>query len=347
MKLKIDNEFKSLIPPLTTEEYNQLEENIIEDGCLHSIIIWDNTIIDGHNRYQICTENNIPFSTRPMIFDSKEDAIDWIIKHQLGRRNLTEFQISKLRGEQYLNEKKRKEDSLKQNLPKDHFDPTGRISEKLGSEHGVSCPTIRRDADFAKALKTIKSNIGEEAEQKILTKDIKTTKADVLRLASLPVEDQKKIFNNDPKVIKLNVSGEEVKAFNHKPKEPVKCPTCSTFKTNFKTKDMCTDCYSYIESEKLKGNIIDAKALKNIDIDFDAMLSDLKSVKLVKVEADDDIPECIRMFKELIIILDTFLVNLNNYANQQLSEDTKERLILLIEECKDFKKLLEELTNEK
>lgn len=33
MQLKIDPEFQSLIPPLTPEEFRQLETNIIEDGC--------------------------------------------------------------------------------------------------------------------------------------------------------------------------------------------------------------------------------------------------------------------------------------------------------------------------
>lgn len=94
--IQIDNEFKNLIPPLSTEEFQQLEENIIRDGCLHEIIVWNELIIDGHNRYQICTENNIPYKAKNWNFDSREDAKEWIIRNQFGRRNINDYQRSLL-----------------------------------------------------------------------------------------------------------------------------------------------------------------------------------------------------------------------------------------------------------
>lgn len=54
MQLKIDPEFQSLIPPLSPDEYKQLEANIIEDGCMDPLVYWNGTLIDGHNRYRIC-----------------------------------------------------------------------------------------------------------------------------------------------------------------------------------------------------------------------------------------------------------------------------------------------------
>lgn len=91
MLLKIDEEFKSLIPPLTAEEFQQLKENIIQDGCRDDLITWNSTIIDGHNRYQICQENDIPFKITAKTFDERSEAIEWIIKNQFGRRNLQNF----------------------------------------------------------------------------------------------------------------------------------------------------------------------------------------------------------------------------------------------------------------
>jgi hypothetical protein len=96
MNLKINNEFKSLITPLTTEEYQQLEKNLLKDGCLHELIVWDETIIDGHNRYEICQRHNIPFKVKNLSFESCDDAKEWIIRNQFGRRNLTPFQRSEL-----------------------------------------------------------------------------------------------------------------------------------------------------------------------------------------------------------------------------------------------------------
>ena len=60
-KLKIKQEFKDLIRPLTKKEYLQLEENLLRDGCLDPVITWDGYIIDGHNRYEICWKHEIPF----------------------------------------------------------------------------------------------------------------------------------------------------------------------------------------------------------------------------------------------------------------------------------------------
>ena len=55
MELKIDPEFVDKIPPLTAEEFQQLENNILADGLVISpIITWNDVIVDGHNRYEIC-----------------------------------------------------------------------------------------------------------------------------------------------------------------------------------------------------------------------------------------------------------------------------------------------------
>ena len=96
MQLKIDKEFQKLIPPPQSIEYCQLEENVIANGCQDSIKVWDGTIVDGHNRYKICTAHNIPFQVTEMHFDNRDRAMEWIILNQFGRRNLLPFQRSEL-----------------------------------------------------------------------------------------------------------------------------------------------------------------------------------------------------------------------------------------------------------
>ena len=88
--LEIDPEFKTLIWPLRKEEYLQLEVNLTIDGCREPIITWNNIIIDGHNRYEICNRLHIPYAVREMPFENRERAIVWICSNQLGRRNITE-----------------------------------------------------------------------------------------------------------------------------------------------------------------------------------------------------------------------------------------------------------------
>ena len=103
--LTIDPQFKNLIPPLQRTEYLQLEENLLADGCRDPLVVWRGTLIDGHNRYEICTRHSIPFSVKEMNFYCREEAIAWICANQLGRRNLSEETRKYLIGKQYDSEK--------------------------------------------------------------------------------------------------------------------------------------------------------------------------------------------------------------------------------------------------
>ena len=86
INLKIDPEFQSQIPPLTDDEFKQLEENILKEGKLISpLIVWNNTLVDGHNRYAILQKHpEIYFSTMPLPFESREEVLAWICKTSWG-----------------------------------------------------------------------------------------------------------------------------------------------------------------------------------------------------------------------------------------------------------------------
>ena len=96
MNIKIKEEFKQLIPPLTTEEYKQLEVNCIEEGIREKILVWNEYIIDGHNRYEIAQNNNLEFKTESKSFNSEDEVKEWMILNQFGRRNLSNYQRSVL-----------------------------------------------------------------------------------------------------------------------------------------------------------------------------------------------------------------------------------------------------------
>jgi len=95
-ELTINPVFQALIPPLSEEEYTQLEENLIENGIREAISIWDSTIVDGHNRYEIAMRHNLPYTTISYEFDSEDDVKLWIFKNQIGRRNLPPFERVRL-----------------------------------------------------------------------------------------------------------------------------------------------------------------------------------------------------------------------------------------------------------
>lgn len=90
-ELIIDPELKELIPPLTKDEYNSLEQSILNEGCRDAIITWHGTIVDGHNRYKICREHNLAFEIREKEFATKEDVKLWMIGNQLARRNINSY----------------------------------------------------------------------------------------------------------------------------------------------------------------------------------------------------------------------------------------------------------------
>lgn len=96
MDLIIDNEFQVLIPQLSFNEYQTLEENIVKDGCRDPLVVWNGILVDGHNRYTICTKHNLKFSFVEKPFDSRNDVCIWIIQNQLGRRNLPHFARAEL-----------------------------------------------------------------------------------------------------------------------------------------------------------------------------------------------------------------------------------------------------------
>lgn len=89
--IKIDPEFSNIIPPLTTEEYTALENSIRNEGCRDALVVWNDILIDGHNRYNICQRYEIKFKTIAKNFADRDEAKIWIITNQLARRNLPVF----------------------------------------------------------------------------------------------------------------------------------------------------------------------------------------------------------------------------------------------------------------
>jgi N6-adenosine-specific RNA methylase IME4 len=92
-RIRIDKEFRALIPPLTPGERAQLEENIIAAGrAMDPLVLWGNILLDGHNRLDICMKHRLPFTTTQVKLASRADAKAWIVRRQFGRRNLTPYQ---------------------------------------------------------------------------------------------------------------------------------------------------------------------------------------------------------------------------------------------------------------
>ena len=92
MTLIIDTEFKALIPALSPDELSQLEASLLSEGCRDALVVWagQGVLVDGHNRYELCTKHGIEYRTIEREFDDRIQVAEWMLRNQLGRRNLTD-----------------------------------------------------------------------------------------------------------------------------------------------------------------------------------------------------------------------------------------------------------------
>ena len=207
INLKTDPEFQSQIPPLTDDEYKQLEENILKEGKLLSpLIVWNNTLVDGHNRYAILQKHpEIYFSTMPLPFESREEVLAWICKNQLGRRNLTPGQKLFLIGKQYEAEKSAHGESRKElhdengrfhrSCQTDNSGETMKTCERIAEENGVSTATVLRASKYMKGVE-IADELMPGLKQSILSGQTKVSKADMRNLANANYDDRKRTLQD-------------------------------------------------------------------------------------------------------------------------------------------------------
>lgn len=193
MNITIDKEFQTLLAPLTAEEYAGLEQDILDKGCLDTLKIWQGILIDGHNRYSICMCHGVLFDVQELEFDSRDEVIEWIIRHQLSRRNQTPEQISYYRGKLYEQMKKIHGGDRKSSGNNFHLIPTVKTAERIAKDYNVTEKTIRNDADYARAIDTIAAEAGEDVKQQILSGELSVTKQDVIQLAQVPAEERREI----------------------------------------------------------------------------------------------------------------------------------------------------------
>lgn len=157
--IKIDAEFAALIPPLSAEERQQLEDNIVEHGGARDpLVVWASkgtlTLLDGHNRYEICTRLELRFDVHEMRFKSRDEAADWMDRNQLGRRNLHPDAFTLLLGRRYNRQKNTRGGDRKSKGQNATLIDT---AESLAKEHGVDAKTVKRAGKFAESVEKAKA----------------------------------------------------------------------------------------------------------------------------------------------------------------------------------------------
>ena len=98
MKYKINPRIRGILPQHMEQEMLSLRESIADNGVIEPAVIWrgHNTIVDGHARMAIAEELGLDCPVVEMNFTSEAEAILWVIKTHLGRKNLSMFQRCEL-----------------------------------------------------------------------------------------------------------------------------------------------------------------------------------------------------------------------------------------------------------
>lgn len=191
MELRIDTEFESKIPPLTDDELVALHKSILAEGKLISpLVVWNGIIVDGHNRYRfICKHPGIKYGIYEKDFADRNDAIAWICKNQLGRRNLTPEQKKYLIGKQYEAEKQSHGGDRKSKYQNDTLNEGETTGDRIASENNMSRISVIRAEAYAAAV-----DLADEAvpgiKEEILSGRFPATDAEVLTFAKTAPEDR-------------------------------------------------------------------------------------------------------------------------------------------------------------
>lgn len=185
--LRIDPQFAAVWKELKPQERSFLEASLEAEGCRDALVVWGDVLVDGHNRYDFCTRFGIPFETRQIEFASHDEAMEWIKRNQRGRRNSTDEEIAYAIGKKYLVAKRRRgrPEQMGHDVPLN-------TAEAVGAEFGVSGKTVKRNAQFAKAVEKIADSVGPEAKAKILSGKSGRTKKEIVEIATLPAREQRK-----------------------------------------------------------------------------------------------------------------------------------------------------------
>lgn len=174
-------ELESFITPLSRESFEQLEANILREGIREPLIVWTyegkDILIDGHNRFRIAEKHRLPYKRIRKNFADLSEAKQWMVENQLGRRNLTDLEMSYFRGLLY-NQSKQGWGGIR------HLDESdGRTADKIAEEHRVNRKTIQRDELLYQGLERI-SKHDPSLKRQILSGDVKVPKGKLRQIAS-------------------------------------------------------------------------------------------------------------------------------------------------------------------
>ena len=179
--IRIDEAIRRALLPLREEEYQLLEQSVLADGIRDPLVVWNRdgeyVLLDGHHRYQLAQKHGLDYSVVVMEFPDETHAVQWVLRNQLARRNLTDEQRTLVLGRLY-NQMKLSHGRPAENGKGDNLSPFSgnhATSRYIASFHGVNEKTVRRAGEFAEVLDALEE-IEPEAVSRVLAGEIPDAK---------------------------------------------------------------------------------------------------------------------------------------------------------------------------
>jgi DNA modification methylase len=286
--MQILQELESLIPPLSNEEFKQLERNILEEGIREPLITWNGILIDGHNRYRIAQEHDMNYETLEKEFENINRVKEWMIHNQFGRRNLSNYQRSvlALQLEDVFREKaKEKQKESGGAVPQISAKPPVETRQEIAKVANVSHDTIAK-------VKKIEANATPEVKARLNT-------------GTMSINEAYKEIKKEEKIETLEIKKKE---YTEQSKSDIK----------ISPEIHCIDAVSYLKT--FEDNTID---LLITDPPYTTDVKDIKlftkdwiDIALMKVKQNGRLyicsgayPDEIQAFIDVLINQDKFIVD--------------------------------------
>ncbi len=195
-KLRCNDEYRRLYQPISEQEYQALEQEILAHSNTALIKVWSNVILYDYEKYEICQKHHIPYTASRIYARNSEEALLWLCKNQLERSDLTFEMRRYLIGKRFLYERilgahdvaLYRASSSVRGRPKSkeskYDDCAVKTQERLGREYNLSPASIWKYKQFAEAIDNI-YEIAEELSREILMSHLKLSQENVIAISKL------------------------------------------------------------------------------------------------------------------------------------------------------------------
>lgn len=182
-QFRIEPEFEHLLPR-SADEVAKLEELLLKEECRDALVVWKErkVLIDGHTRFRLLSLLGKEYKIVEKSFPDREAVVAWLYDSHYGRRNFSPEMKSYVRGKHLLSADLKRGGDRKGPMSKSSTLITAR---SIAEQYHVDRTTLYNDARFADAVDKIAAICGDEVRQKVLSRLVKWTRKDMVRLAKM------------------------------------------------------------------------------------------------------------------------------------------------------------------